>query len=154
VDELVQYAEMLINFIESRGQSFNVETQRALAEFLQEILQVIAENQAPVEGLPPTPPAAPSEKLPSSNVDSFGYDDKTGRLLVRFLGEYPNRNGPVYAYEGVPKQVFDLFRSGSVPARTDGKNKWGKWWKGKVPSLGASLYTLIKGGKYRYSRLA
>jgi hypothetical protein len=153
VDELVQYAEMLINFIESRGKNLNVETQQALAEFLQEILQVISENQNPVAGLPPPLPPVPAPKIPSSNVDSFGYDDKTGRLLVRFLGDYPNRNGPIYAYQGVPKVIFELFQAGAIPARTNGSNKWGSWWKGKTPSLGASLSTLIKGGGYQYDKL-
>ena len=77
-----------------------------------------------------------------------------GRLLVRFLGDHPNRNGPVYAYGGVPREVFDMFQKGAVPARTDGQNKWGKWWKGKVPSIGASLYTLIKQRGYPYQRLS
>lgn len=111
-------------------------------------------QQEPVEGM--TAPAAREEltpAMPSSNVEGFAYDDKTEKLLVRFLGKYPNRNGPIYGYEGVPKIIFDLFRKGSVPARTDGKNKWGKWWKGKVPSIGASLYTLVKNGPYPYKRL-
>lgn len=91
--------------------------------------------------------------MPSSNVHSFGYDDKTGRLLVKFQGDYPDQNGPVYGYEGVPKNIYNLFQAGAIPARTNGQNKWGKWWKGKVPSLGASLYTLIKNGGYPYQRL-
>ncbi len=114
-----------------------------------------------IEGLmgqeiPPTPQAQTElqQAMPSSNIESFGYDDKNGRLLVRFLGDYPNRNGPVYGYEGVPKNIFELFRQGAIPARTQGKNKWGSWWKGKVPSAGASLYTLIKNGGYQYKRLS
>src|SRR5260221_10826644 len=41
----------------------------------------------------------------------FPYTTLFRSLLVRFLGKYPQRNGPVYAYGGVPKQIFDLFRS-------------------------------------------
>ena len=62
--------------------------------------------------------------------------------------------GPIYGYDGVPKVIYDLFQSGSIPARTNGQNRWGKWWKGKVPSLGASLYTLISQGQYPYQRLS
>ena len=91
---------------------------------------------------------------PSSNVEGFAYDPKTNKLLVRFLGKHPNRNGPIYGYDKVPPEIFDLLRKGAVPARTDGKNKWGKWWKGKVPSFGASVFTLIKNGGYNYRRMA
>lgn len=106
---------------------------------------------------PPTIPSRPQENLtqamPSSNINAFAYDPESGALRVQFLGKYPNPNGPIYNYSGVPRQIFDLFRKGAVPARTDGKNKWGKWWKGKVPSIGASLYTLLKTAGYPYQRL-
>lgn len=94
------------------------------------------------------------EAMPSSNVSAFRYDDKTGQLLVQFLGKYPNRQGSVYSYSGVPKIIFDLFRRGAVPARTDGRNRWGKWFKGKVPSIGASLYTLLKQSGFPYQKLS
>ena len=112
-------------------------------------------SENPVEELSPTPTPQPelTQAIPSSNIEGFAYDDKTNRLLVRFLGDYPNREGPIYAYEGIPKVIFELFQSGAIPARTDGKNQWGKWWKGKVPSIGASMYTLIKNGGYPYQRL-
>lgn len=106
---------------------------------------------------PPTIPNRPEENLtqamPSSNINAFAYDPESESLRVQFLGQHPNANGPIYEYGGVPKQIFDLFRKGAVPARTDGKNKWGKWWKGKVPSMGASLYTLLKTAGYPYQRL-
>lgn len=92
--------------------------------------------------------------MQSSNINSFGYDDKNGNLLVKFQGDYPQQNGPVYSYEGVPKVIFDLFRQGAIPARTDGSNRWGRWFRGKVPSLGASLFTLIRNGGYGYTRLS
>lgn len=142
--------------MQTHGGNLNPATQRALAEFLQNILSFITEQQQnPVEGLPPQ--SGQQQQLtqagPSSNVEGFAYDDKSGRLLVRFLGEHPNRNGPIYAYNGVPKEIFDMFQQGAVPARTDGHNKWGSWWRGKSPSIGASLYTLIKNRNYPYQRL-
>lgn len=156
MNDLIEYAQSIISFLEQRGASIDVASQRALGEMLQNILQIIQQQeQEPAENLQPTAPQEQNitQAMPSSNVEGFAYDDKNGRLLVRFLGEHPNRNGPVYAYGGVPKEIFQLFQSGAVPARTDGKNKWGKWWKGKVPSIGASMYTLIKGGGYPYQRL-
>lgn len=134
------------------------ETMAALTELITAATERLSRQQTPVEGLQPQAPEPPNNirmarPMPSSNVHSFGYDDKTGRLLVKFQGDYPDQNGPVYGYSGVPKQIYDLFRQGAVPARTDGHNEWGEWWKGKSPSLGASLYTLIRGGNYPYQRL-
>jgi hypothetical protein len=154
VNELVEYAQLLITYLETNGATLNPESQQALAQLLQNVLEVIQSQENPVEGLQPNAPPQIQEAMPSSNVEGFSYDDKTGKLLVRFLGEHPNRNGSVYAYGGVPKEIFDLFQKGAVPARTNGQNKWGKWWKGKVPSIGASLYTLIKERGYPYQRLS
>jgi hypothetical protein len=160
VNELVAYAQSIIQFLETNGPSLNVESQRALGELLQNILQVIQQPQAQAAPTA-TPPAQPTphqpglnQAMPSSNVEGFAYDDKSGRLLVRFLGEHPNRNGPIYAYEGVPQNIFDIFRKGAVPAKTDGKNKWGEWWKGKYPSMGAAMYHLIRAGGYPYRRVS
>lgn len=157
MNELLQVLSVLMQYIEANGASMNQATQQELAVFLQEVTEFILLNQEIQNpNTPPAPVAQPelSESMPSSNVESFGYDNKTGRLMVRFLGKHPDRNGSVYSYEGVPKVIFDLFRQGAIPARTNGKNKWGRWWKGKVPSIGASLFTLIKNGGYAYNRLS
>jgi len=133
------------------------ETMAALSDLIQAATERLARQaQDPTSELGNQPPAdnpRMERPMPSSNVHSFGYDDKTGRLLVKFQGDYPDQNGPVYGYEGVPKNIFNLFQAGAIPARTDGQNRWGRWWKGKVPSLGASLYTLIRNGGYPYQRL-
>lgn len=157
MNELVEYAQLLMNYLQTNGAGLNVESQQALGSMLQNILELI-QRQRPAGG-PITPPQGPGtgdiqEAMPSSNVEGFAYDDKSGRLMVRFLGKHPNRYGDVYAYDGVPREIFDMFQKGAVPARTDGKNKWGKWWKGKVPSIGASLFTLIKERGYPYRRMS
>lgn len=138
------------------GQELSDQHQGLIAEQLEWLTSRIEQLQGSVERLPPQPPPEPQlqPSMPSSNINSFSYDDKTGKLLVKFQGDYPQENGPIYSYGGVPKQIFDLFQKGAVPARTDGKNAWGKWWKGKVPSMGASMYTLIKGGQYPYERIS
>ena len=157
MNELIEYAQSIIDYLNQNGASLNIESQRALGEFLQNILQIIEQQNQNAPQIQPAPaaqnPQPIQQAMPSSNVEGFAYDDKTGRLLVRFLGEHPNRNGPVYGYEGVPKEIFDMFQKGAIPARTDGQNKWGKWFRGKVPSIGASLYTLIKNRGYPYRRL-
>jgi hypothetical protein len=139
------------------GEELSDEIQGEVAKIIQLLLEKIQkfkQQESEVEQL--TPPSQPQlqEAMPSSNVEGFSYDNDNNRLLVRFLGDYPNRQGPVYSYENVPRVIFDLFHKGMIPARTDGKNKWGKWWKGKTPSIGASLYTLIKNGGYDYRRVA
>lgn len=152
LDELL---EALAIVLQSGGQLSDAQ-QGLIAEQLEWLTLRIEQLQGSVEGLPPQKPAETplSPSMPSSNINSFAYDDKTGRLLVKFQGDYPQENGPIYSYEGVPKQIFDLFQKGAVPARTDGKNAWGKWWKGKSPSIGASMFTLIKGGNYPYTRMS
>ena len=148
IDELLAGIQDILVF----GEILSDEFQGMIAQELETTLARIEElRAADVGGLINRPPIG--QGMPSSNVEGFSYDDKNNRLFVRFLGEYPNRNGPVYSYENVPKVIFELFQSGAVPARTDGQNKWGKWWRGKSPSLGASLYTLIKTQNYPYQRL-
>lgn len=85
--------------------------------------------------------------LQSSNVYGFRYDPLKKRLTVRF------NQGSVYRYEGVPRQIFEMFSSGDGVARTSGSNRWGRWWRGKSPSLGAALHELIKMGGFPYQRV-
>lgn len=90
----------------------------------------------------------------SSNIYGFKYDPNTGKLLVKFQGSGESGQGPIYEYSNVPKNIFNIFRLGAVPAKTSGRNKFGVWWRGKMPSLGAAMYELIKKGGYPYQRLS
>lgn len=90
----------------------------------------------------------PKADLNSSNVYGYQYNPRSKMLRVRF------NSGSVYEYDGVPPQIFKVFQAGAVPARTDGQNKWGKWWKGKIPSLGAAFYHLIRSRDYPYKKVA
>lgn len=153
MDELIEYAEMLIQFISERGATFNQETQLALGNFLQNILQFIEQESQITGGTPLNPPPPPPPGMPSSNVAGMNYDDKTGNMLVQFLGKYPNRNGPIYQYPNTPKVIAELLQSGAIPARTQGRNRWGQWFPGKVPSAGASVFTLLKARNAPYQRL-
>lgn len=154
IQQLKDAVREIVGMITQRGQPLSPEIKQMLMQVMEHVAGRIQELRS-TEEAPPVAPQGPIEPAgPSSNVECFAYDPKTNKLMVRFLGEHPNRNGPIYAYEGVPPVIFDLLRKGAVPARTDGKNKWGKWWKGKVPSLGASMFTLIKNGGYNYQRVA
>jgi KTSC domain len=129
----------------------------ALAELLnaasERLTEMEQEPEGPIGGPGPRPDDI-TPAMPSSNVEGFAYDDKTGRMLVRFLGKYPDKEGPIYGYEGIPKNIFEIFRKGGIPAKTNGKNKWGTWWQGKYPSIGAAMYHLIRAGNYPYQRLS
>jgi hypothetical protein len=155
MDELLNYVTQLIDYIEANGANLNSETQKELAIFLQEVMQFIAEFQQPVEGLPPTQPISELEPgpYPSSNINGFKYDYKTGKLLVKFMGKDTADSGPVYSYEGVPKFIYDVFRKGAVPPKTSGRNKWHQWQEGVMPSLGAAMYHLIR-TNYPYQRIS
>lgn len=90
----------------------------------------------------------PEAPIQSSTVYGFAYDPKSSSLFVRFQGD------GVYEYEGVPPSIFKIFQKGAIPAKTDGKNKFGRWWKSKVPSLGSGLNVLLKKGGFPYQKVA
>lgn len=96
----------------------------------------------------------PAASLQSSNIYGFQYEPRSKRLFVKFQGNDGYGQGPVYEYEGVPPQIFKMFQQGAIPARTQGSNRWGAWWQSKSPSLGSSMYTLIKNGGFPYARVA
>ena len=153
LQELMQAIQLVMQSGEVLSDEFQGELARTLGLLVDRIDQLGGAQTPPVPPTTQTGQEPLTQAMPSSNVEGFAYDDRTGRLLVRFLGQHPNRNGPIYAYNGVPREIFDMFQTGAVPARTDGQNKWGRWWRGKVPSIGASLYTLIKNRGYPYQRL-
>lgn len=93
-----------------------------------------------IDGIPKAP-------LNSSNVYGYQYDPRQRMLRVRF------NEGGVYEYDNVPPQIFKLFAQGAIPAKTNGRNRWGAWWRGKQPSSGASLNQLIKKGGFNYRKL-
>ncbi len=87
---------------------------------------------------------------PSSNVAGLGYDPSTQNLLVKFHGEPVE---PVYEYSGVPPMIFELLKHGNAIARTTGRNKYGRWWEFKAPSIGASVNQYLKKGGFSYTRV-
>lgn len=93
------------------------------------------------EGIPRAP-------LQSSNVYGYSYNPRSNRMYVRF------NSGSVYEYENVPPAIFKAFQRFSVPAKTSGSNRWGQWWRGKVPSVGSSFHEIIKNGPFPYQKVA
>jgi hypothetical protein len=115
---------------------------------LDRVIYQLMQMMPPGEGEAPSVDGIQKAGINSSNIFGFAYNPKDGRLLVRF------NEGGVYGYEGVPPGIFKMFQEGAIPARTNGQNRWGKWWRGKSPSLGSSFYSLIKSGPYPYQRLS
>jgi len=128
------------------------------AETVDEALEQISET---VQGQPETTSTQPPGGIPqldtapheSSNINAFRYEPESKRLFVKFQGKYPQQNGPVYSYEDVPRNIFEVFRRGAVAPKTSGKNAWHTWKKGVTPSHGAAMYALIREGGYSYQRL-
>ena len=133
-------------------------------ELMREVTQLLQDYIRDLQAAPPSavePPIGelPTQELPgaphpSSNINAFQYDPKSGRLLVKFMGKDVADAGPTYSYSGVPEYIFDIFKRGAVAPKTSGKNKWHTWRRGVTPSHGAAMYALIKAGKFPYQRLS
>lgn len=99
------------------------------------------------EGQTPVVDGIPHADLNSSNIWGAAYDPRTGKMKVRFQG------GSEYEYDGVPRAIFDAFIHGNASAKTKGQNRYGRWWPGKNPSLGAALNQYIKAGAFNYRKI-
>ncbi len=135
-----------------------VQNEPTIEEAEQEQAQV-ANELTPQQTQPATPtggPIPPLDAAPheSSNINAFKYEPESGKLYVKFQGKYPHQNGPVYSYDGVPKNIYEIFRRGAVGPRTSGRNAWHTWKKDVLPSHGAAMYQLIREGGYPYQRLS
>jgi len=114
---------------------------------LRQVIENLTRSMPQGQGRSESADGIPHAPLDSSNIYGFKYDPRSGRLMVRF------QSGSVYGYNGVPPGVFKVFQQGAVPAKTNGQNQYGRWWQGKIPSLGAAFYNLIRQGGYEYQRL-
>ena len=112
------------------------------------------QQENPPQGPLPSIPQLEEAPHPSSNINAFRYEPESKRLFIKFQDKYPGQNGPVYSYEGVPKNIFDVFSRGAVAPKTSGKNAWHRWRKGVAPSHGAAMYALIREGGFPYQRLS
>lgn len=108
---------------------------------------IVQLQQTMPQGAQPVVDGIEKADLNSSNVWGAAYNPRTGKLKVRFQG------GSEYEYDGVPKAIFDAFIHGNATAKTKGKNKYGEYWPGKNPSLGAALNQYIKAGNFPYKKI-
>lgn len=134
-------------FIKYLQQFPNPETQNLLRnpDLLEETIEYLARSMP--EGQPPVIGGIQQADLNSSNIWGTAYDRRTGKMRVRFQG------GAEYEYDGVPANIYKAFASGSASAKTQGQNRYGRWWVGKNPSLGAAMNQYIKAGKFPYRKI-
>lgn len=159
LEELLRELLQGINAVMQSGEVLSDEFQGMLAQtlsLLSERIDELRSQQSPADGLQPTQniPQLDQGPYPSSNVNSFKYDPTNGTLFVKFHGQTSADSGPIYQYGGVPKNVYDIFSKGRVAPKTSGQNQYHRWIKGVTPSLGASLYALIRNGGYPYKKVA
>ena len=160
INDLKDALREIVKMISSREGPLPEDLKVLLVQVMEHVANRIQElrseeTQEPVENLPPGQPPNQLEPAPypSSNINGFKYNYKTGKLLVKFMGKDTADSGPTYSYEGVPKFIYDTFARGAVPPHTSGKNKWHQWEKGVMPSLGAAMYHLIR-TNYPYQKLS
>ncbi|SRR6266404_7329596 len=159
IEDLKNALREVMALITQRNQPLGDDLKLLLAQVMEHVANRIQQlRQEETQGVPtppsitpPEPEAAPFE---SAQVNAFKYDPDSQDLYVKFQDKYPQQNGPVYKYQGVPKFIYDVFRRGGVGPLTTGSNAWHAWKEGVTPSLGAALNGLIKAGGYQYQRLS
>ncbi len=151
LDELIAGIQSVLQ----SGEILNDDFLGMIAKELEATFSRIEELKGQSGGSPtlPVPPLDPGP-FPSSNVNSFKYDPNSQTLFVKFHGQENADSGPVYRYNNVPRNIYDVFSNGRVAPKTSGQNQYHRWIKGVTPSLGASLYSLIRNGGYPYQRMS
>lgn len=114
---------------------------------LRSVIDQLSRIMPPGENEPLEVDGIPHAPLQSSNIWGALYDEKSGKMRVRFQG------GSEYEYDGIPRNIFNAFIHGQASARTKGENQYGKWWPQKNPSLGAAMNQYIKEGGFNYRRI-
>lgn len=112
---------------------------------LAQTLQYLAYHNPPSPKVPID--GIPHAALNSSNIWGSRYNPKNHQMVVRFQG------GSEYRYYNIPAQIYKIFSAGNARAKTKGRNRYGEWWVGKNPSLGAAMHQFIKEAGYPYEKI-
>lgn len=83
-------------------------------------------------------------RVNSSNVKGYRYNTEDQTLIIEF------NDGSKYLYEFVDFEQFQSIARGDAVCRTTGSNKYGSWFEGKTPSVGAAIWRWLidKGQMY------
>lgn len=83
----------------------------------------------------------------SANVWKFKYNTITEEFVVKF------QDGSTYTYYNVPENVFSKVIEGDAACISEGENRFGSWFIGKSPSVGAALYQYVIEGGYTFAEI-
>lgn len=156
MDEVIDLLQSLMQQAGELADELSEEEMVQVLTLFQEAIQLIQEQEAEIGigigggsgfNIPPS-------EHESSNVNGFYYDPDSQELKVQFHGPYPQAEGPVYSYAGVPEYIFKILERGRVSPNTSGQNRYHAWHRGVTPSLGASVNALLKAGGFAYQRLS
>jgi hypothetical protein len=81
--------------------------------------------------------------LKSSNVKRMKYNTKSRSMTIEFNG------GGIYEYYEIDYATYQNVKNGNAVCKTAGQNKYGKWFVGKTPSNGASIWKYLRGASSR-----
>jgi hypothetical protein len=84
--------------------------------------------------------------IPSANVRRIVYNDETKEMVIQF------QDKSIYTYFEVPFQVFLNVSGGEATCITSGENKYGSWYVGKRPSVGAAVWKYLRDSNIKYKR--
>lgn len=169
IQDVLQSGEVLSDEFQGvLAQTLNAMTQRIDELRSQEPQEPIPEEPTPeTQGLIPTSPTGEGQQptggeVPeldrapheSSNINAFKYFPDKKQLYIKFMGKDSADSGPVYSYQDIPKNIFDIIYRGGVAPITSGRNRYHEWHEGITPSHGAAVSALIKKGGYSYQRIS
>lgn len=84
--------------------------------------------------------------IPSANVRRIVYNDETKEMVIQF------QDKSIYTYFEVPFQTFLNVSGGEATCITTGENKYGSWFVGKNPSVGAAVWRYLRDSNIRYKK--
>lgn len=89
-----------------------------------------------------------SSSVDSANVKSYRYSIDNEILFITF------NDGSSYKYYNVSFEEFSEIRDGNAVCISEGSNKYGSWYVGKSPSIGAAVYIYLVAAGKKYERAA
>jgi len=141
VEDALALVKTLTQQILANEKEFSDQELEKMWQVLQRAVEFLEGQEITTAG---TPIDIKQGEFPSSNVEGFKYDPDTKEMFVQFHGPYPNAKGPIYSYGNVPPFLYDIISKGRVAPKTSGKSPYHDWQKGVSPSLGASVYALLR----------
>jgi hypothetical protein len=87
-----------------------------------------------------------ADNIRSANVKKIMYNDETKEMFIQF------QDKSIYTYFEVPFQLFLDVSGGKATCITSGENKYGSWFVGKTPSVGAAVHRYLVKKNVRYKK--